>query len=344
MQWGPVKVVPFALGEVAHWGEDLEQQDLNRAYGVVGVRTSLPMWAVDPTAESSLWNVHGIAHKVVFSADYSASQATDGNQDMLNLPLYDVLDDDSVQFFRRRFAFDTFGSPGDPQFPATFDPRLYALRRGLDESVTGPTEIAGNQSVFRLDVDQRWQTKRGPPGDQHIIDWITLDTEAEVFTSANENFGTNLGLVDYDFHWYVGDRTTIVSSAAADFFSGGQRTFTVGAFLSRPPRGTLYTGFYVLEGPIHQEAINTSYTYRMSPKWAATITSTFNVSPSSNIGESVALTRIGDAFLMTIGMNVDASRGTVGASFLLEPRGLGSSRLTHGGNLDLPPAGVFGLE
>ena len=54
---GPVKIVPYVLAEVAHWDEDLEHQDLNRAYGVFGVRASMPMWAVDPTICSELFNV-----------------------------------------------------------------------------------------------------------------------------------------------------------------------------------------------------------------------------------------------------------------------------------------------
>ena len=65
-QVGPVKVVPYVLGELGHWGEDINGQPLDRAYGQVGVRPTLPMWTVDPTVESDLWNVHGMAHKVDF--------------------------------------------------------------------------------------------------------------------------------------------------------------------------------------------------------------------------------------------------------------------------------------
>ena len=194
------------------------------------------------------------------------------------------------------------------------------LRRGSDEWVTGPTEIAGDQTVLRLDVDQRRQTKRGPPGDEHIIDWITLDTQVEIFPDAKQNFGSNVGLATYDFHWFVGDRVTVVSTAADDFFSGGERMFTIGAFLNRPPRGSFYVGFYSLEGPFRQESITTSYVYRMTPKWAVTFSDSFNVVPNADLSLSVGITRISESFLMTLGVNSDASRGTVGASFMLEPR------------------------
>ena len=108
LQLGPVKVVPYALGQLAHWGEDINGDDLQRAYWQAGVRASMPMWSVVPEIESALWNVHGLAHKVVFDAEFSAA---DANRDVDDLPLYDPLDDDSIEAFRRRMAFLTFGTP-----------------------------------------------------------------------------------------------------------------------------------------------------------------------------------------------------------------------------------------
>ena len=96
---GPVKVVPYALGEVADWGEDLAGQRIQRAYGVGGLRMSMPMWSVDPDVESTLLNVHGIAHKVVFDADFSFAQST---QSLNQFPLYDPVDDTNIEEFRRR--------------------------------------------------------------------------------------------------------------------------------------------------------------------------------------------------------------------------------------------------
>ncbi len=341
VQWGPFKIVPYGLGEIANWGEDLDHQDFNRAYGVLGIRASIPFWAIDPTIQDDYFNVHGMAHKVVLSVDASTSQSTDN---LAHLPLYDQLEDESVQHFERRFAFNTFGVAGLPTFPAKFDPRYYALRRGSDEWVTGPTEIAGNQTVVRLDADQRWQTKRGPIGDQHILDYVTLDTSAEVFPEAKQNFGSNLGLVDYDFHWFVGDRLTVVSDGMFDFFGDGQKEASIGMFLSRPPRGSFYAGFYSLGGPIRAEVIALSYSYRMTPKWASTFSTTFNVSPSLDIGQSFSITRIGESFLVSLGVSYDDSRHTAGASLMIEPRALGRSRAAKAQGFLIPPAGATGLE
>ncbi len=61
LELGPVKVVPYVLGEIGYWGQDLSGQDLTREYYQAGVRATLPMWAADSDVESSLWNVHGLA-------------------------------------------------------------------------------------------------------------------------------------------------------------------------------------------------------------------------------------------------------------------------------------------
>ena len=102
----PFKVVPFALGELAHWGEDINGDDIQRAYVHTGVRASIPFWAVDPTIRDPLFNLNGLAHKVVFDAEASYADAT---RDLDQFPLYDELDDDSIEEFRRRLFFSPFG-------------------------------------------------------------------------------------------------------------------------------------------------------------------------------------------------------------------------------------------
>ncbi len=53
LELGPVKVVPYVLGEIGNWGQDINGQDLTRAYYQAGFRATLPMWAVDSEAESA---------------------------------------------------------------------------------------------------------------------------------------------------------------------------------------------------------------------------------------------------------------------------------------------------
>jgi hypothetical protein len=352
-QAGAVKIVPYALGELAHWGEGLSQTPINRAYGQAGIRSSLPMWTADNAVESQFWNLHGLAHKVVWEAEFSYANST---QDVSQFPLYDQIDDDTINQYRRNIPYWDYGAtaavPGTvPPLGAPYifgpdnkyDPRTYAVRRGMAGWVTGPTEIANDLTVFRLAARQRWQTKRGPLGNRRIIDWITFDVDGELFPTTSQNFGQTMGLWQYDFRWHVGDRTTVFSTADVDFFSGGQQLYTVGALLSRTPRGSFYIGFNEFGGPINAAVLTGSYTYRMSPKWASSFGTALNLT-GNNIGQNFQLVRSGESFLMTFGFNVDYSRNNVGVTFNLEPRFLSRTQFASRSGIDLPVAGAYGLE
>lgn len=338
---GIFKFTPYVLGELARWGENLAFQPENRAYGAAGMRASTSMWTANPLIQSELFNVNGIAHKAVFETDVFLAQST---QDLDTLPLYDPVDDNNIEAYRRFFPFVDFGVP--PLLaPERFDERSYAVRRGLGSWVASPSmEIAEDLFVTRLGAHQRWQTKRGNPANPHIVDYVTLDLDATLFPNPDrDNFGTVIGLVDYDFRWHVGDRTTIVSDGYFDFFSEGPKYATIGAFISRPPRGSIYMGFRSMTGPINAGVMVFDYAYRMSPKYLSTFGTTFDVVEGVNIGQNFSLTRIGESFLLTVLFNVDTSKNNVGVNFAIQPRFL-QGRLGQTVPVNIPEAGVYGIE
>ena len=339
-QLGPVKMVPYALGELAHWGEDLTGDDLQRVYWQTGLRASMPMWRANPMVENRLLNVHGLAHKVVLDAELAFA---DANRDLSLFPLYDPIDDDSVEDFRRRLAMGTFGVT---PVPRPFDERYYALRTGMGGWVTSPsTEIADDLMTLRMGMRQRWQTKRGMPGRRRIIDWIVLDTNVTWFPNEDrDNFGTPLGLVDYDFRWHVGDRLTLLSDGLFDFFADGQQVVTFGGYLSRPPRGSLYLGIRLLEGPAKHQVLTVSYSYWMSPKWVSWFGTSVDLGGEGNIGQNLGITRIGESLLISAGFTVDVARDNVGVNLAIEPRFLPKGRLSRRGGVRIPVAGAMGLE
>lgn len=336
---GPVKVVPYLLGEAAHWGENIFGDDMQRVVGQVGLRASMPMWAVDPTVESHLFNVHGLAHKVVFDMDFSF---TDASQDVTDLPLYDPLDDDNIEEFRRRYLFDQFGPAPLPPAEAKVDERFYAIRNGLGNWVMSPsTEVIDDLTALRFNVRQRWQTKRGRPGARRIIDYMVLDTGAVLFPRPSENFDQAIGLISYDWRWHVGDRTTLVSDGLFDVFGDGQKVFRVGGYLNRPPKGSLYMGLRSLEGPVSSNVATGSFTYLLNEKWLTTFGSSFDLTGNDNIGQHLSITRIGESLLVTFGFNVDASKGNVGVSLSVVPRLLASSPNGPFDGAQIPPQEPF---
>ena len=342
IQLGAVKVVPFALGELAQWGQDVNGDQLQRAYIHTGVRASVPFWATFPGVQDTLFNLNGLSHKVVFDAEFSYA---DANRDPNELVLLDPLDDISIIEIRRRLLDPTL-DPTIPLADGRFDPRSYAFRSGLQGWVTSPsTEIVDDLMALRTGMRHRWQTKRGGPGRQHIVDWLTLDTNVTYFPKANrDNFGEDFGLFDYDMRWYLGDRFTIVSDGAADFFSDGLRMISGGVLINRPTRGNGYVGFRSIDGPITSNALIGSYSYRLSPKWISTASASYDFSDGGNIGQTFSMTRIGESMLVSVRVNVDEAKDNVGVGFMVEPRFLPKLRLTQQTGIEVPPAGVYGLE
>ena len=342
-QVAAARIVPYVLGDISYWQEDLAGGDLVRGYGQAGLRGSLPMYHIDPTVQNTLFNLNGLAHKVTFDAEFLYA---DASKSLDELPLYNPLDDDAQEFFRRRFAFDTFGIVPGLNTPLAFDERYFAHRFGMQSYVTSPaTEIADDLMMVRTGMRNRWQTKRGIPGEARVIDWITFDIQASWFPKADrDNFGADAGLVDYEFAWHVGNRLSIVSDGYFDFFSQGLRTVSLGAHMSRPGIGNLYLGFRSMEGPISSNVLNAAVSYRMSDKWILQGGSSIDLGTTGNIGQSLSVTRVGESFLVRVGMNIDASRGNTGFSFGFEPRFLPKGRLGHVGGMPIPPAGANYLE
>ncbi len=337
---GPFKFVPFVSGEAAYYGQAVDRDSLTRLLGQAGVRASLPMSRVDPTIQSSLMNVRGLAHKVEWTAEYFYA---DSNTDLDELPLYDPLDDNAQEQFRRRFIQDTFGGV----LPFQFDPRSYAFRQGMQRWVASPSDtIADDLQQVRFGVHQRFQTKRGLPGrDERIVDLFQLDVDAAVFPEADrDNFGQSLGPTTYDMRYHIGDRFTLLSDGYFDFFSGGLRSVSAGIRTSRPGVSDWYYGLLSLEGPISSTVFRSSIDYRMNEKWIFSGGWTYDFGQTGNVGQALGLTRIGESLLIRLGINVDSGRDNVGLGFSVEPRFWPRPRLGRLGGKLIPPPGLEGLE
>lgn len=343
VQLGPVKAVPYLLGDATYWGQDLTATEVTRLYGQAGIRTSLPFWTADPTIQSELFNLNGLAHKVNLESDFLYA---DANQDLDRFPLYDALDDDSQEHFRRRFLFDTYGLNVGDNVALQFDERFYALRSGLQRYVSAPSkEIADDLMLLRVGIHQRWQTKRGTPGDQKIIDWVTLNINGHYFPKSDrDNFGEEVGMFDYDFRWHVGDRLAVLSDGYFDTFQDGLNTASLGLAANRPEQSDVYLGFRAIDGPINSKTLNLRVNYRLSHKWVFRASNSWDFGSTGQIGQTVGATYIGESFLWYAGTNIDYSRDNIGFVFSVEPRGIKGGRLSRLGGATIPPPGVLGVE
>ena len=339
IQLGALKVVPNVSGEAAHYGQAADGDSLSRLLGQAGVRASLSAWSVDPSIQSSLLNIRGLAHKVEWTAEYFYA---DSDTNLDELPLYDPLDDDSQEQFRRRLINQLYGGT----LPERFDPRTYAFRHGFQRWIASPSDvIADDLQQFRLGLHQRWQTKRGLPGRERIVDLFQADVDLIVFPDADrDNFGESLGPATYDVRYHIGDRVTLLSDGYVDFFDDGLRSISAGMRSSRPGIGDVYVGLLSLEGPISSTVLRSTVDYRLNEKWIASGATVYDFGSTGSVGQTVALTRIGESLLWRVGLNIDRGRDNVGFSFGIEPRFWPRARLGRIGGQLIPPPGVEGLE
>ncbi|MEQ1824401.1 MAG: organic solvent tolerance protein OstA [Pirellula sp.] len=336
---GYYKFVPFLSGEAGKWGEDVNGQDITRLTGQAGLRSSLPMVKVFPDVQSSTLNLSGLAHKLSFESEFLYADTT---QDLDLFPLYNPIDDNSQEHFRRRLVFNTFGGVLPDQFEST----NYAARQAMQRYMSAASsEVVTNQFQSRFGIHQRWQTKRGVPGRERIADVVEFDVDAIIFGKPDrDNFGQSVGGINYDFRYHIGDRVTLLSNGYYDLFESGLRATTLGGVISRPGRGDIYLGATSIEGPFSSMLLTTSFNYRMNEKWVAVGGTTVDLGKTGNIGQSLGLTRIGESFLIRVGANVDSGRDNVSYNFNIEPRFLSTRGLGVVAGQLIPPAGLYGLE
>ncbi len=339
VQVGAVRLVPSVSGEASHYGQATDGEPLTRLLGQAGITASISAWKADPSIESALLNIRGIAHKVEWTAGYFYADS-DTNLDAI--PLYDPLDDNAQEQFRSRFITSDYGGVLPPQY----DPRTYAFRQGFQGLVASPSDvIADDLQQVSFGLHQRLQTKRGLPGRERIVDLLQFDIDLLLFPKQDrDNFGETLGPTTYNMLYHVGDRVTLLSDGYFDFFDNGLRSISAGIRSSRPGVGDVYLGLLSLEGPISSTVVRGALDYRLNEKWIASAGTTYDFGDSGNVGQTLAVTRIGESMLFRVGVNVDRGRDNVGVGFAIEPRFWPSPKLGRIGGQLIPPPGVEGFE
>jgi hypothetical protein len=352
-----VRFVPYIQGQAVGWTDQLGGGPLGhlptgamgRYWGAVGLRGEGTAYKIYPNVESDLWNVHGLNNKISLFFD---ARAAGSNVKLNNVAVQDDLDDNTYEYVRRYLAITSFAG-GLLPFP--YDPRHLILRQMLSP-ITGTTDVQSSIETVQLGVHQRLQTKRGPIGRRRIVDYMTLDATTTYFPyAARDNFGTPWGQAMYNWQWFIGDRTSIVSAGWFDFFKlvggtplvnnnvqgfnpNGLNIITSGVSISRPPRSNIYVGYSIVDtGPIKTSALNMSLSYWLSPKWYGTFSESYDFGNAVSLGSMFSFTRIGADYLTTIGLSVDPQRNSYMFAFQVSPRlgpGLRSGTTSGMGSFD----------
>ena len=327
-----LRIVPYAQGQLVGWNNQINGSSMGRAWGAIGARAEIMAWKAYPWMQSEILNIHGINHKINFEADFRDAFS---NQNLNSIGVQDDLDDNSYEGVRRYFAMTNYAGG---VLPSQYDPRFFILRNTLSP-IAGTTDIQSTIETLHLGVHQRLQTKRGPEGRRRIIDYMTLDLDTTYFpNSARDNFNKPFGLNTYNYQWFIGDRTSILSYGWFEFFNiggtpiyntntsrhndpFGLNVITTGISISRPPRGNIFIGYSVIDtGPITTSALNSSLSYWLAPKWYGSFSTSYDVGNAILLGSMFSVTRIGADYLSTVGLSVDPQRQSYMFSFTVMPR------------------------
>lgn len=339
---GILRVTPYAQGQLVGWSNQLSGNSEGRAWGALGARLNISAWRAFPDVESELFNLHGLAHKINFSADYRSSFT---NLGLENIAVQDDLDDNTYEYVRRYYDLNNYPSG---ILPPQLDPRLLTMRRQLSP-ITQTVDVQDRLDAVRLGLFQRVQTKRGPEGNRRVTDVVTLDLTSTYFPNADrDNFGKPFGLNQYDFNWYISDRTTVFSQGWFEFWditgkrapevandpSDGITVVTSGVSFMRPPRGNITLGYSFIDATsIQTSAVFATYSYWMSPKWYSVFSLSYDFRNSILLGTTFGVTRIGADYLTSVGLTVDPLRDNYTFAVEVAPRLSPNLRLGSGSSL-----------
>ncbi len=333
-QTGALKVVPYGQGQVVGWNNQIGDVPVGRVWGAFGIKANIMAWRTfdGPWTESELLNIHGLAHKVNFLADFRTAYS---NVNLNSIGVQDDLDDNTYEYARRYFAMTNYVGG---LLPLQYDPRLLTLRRTVSP-ITGTTDIQGTIETAHLGIHQRLQTKRGKDGYRRIIDYMTFDLDTTYFPNASrDNFGKPFGQNMYNYEWFFGDRTSFTSYGWFEVWKVqgqpilltnprhtndpfGLNVITSGFQISRPPRGSLFLGYSIINtGPISTSALNTSFTYWLSPKWYAFAAMSYDFGNAILLGTTFSVTKITKDYLTSVGLTVDPQRMNYNFAFEISPR------------------------
>jgi hypothetical protein len=357
---GPVRFTPYGVLDLAHYTQDLRNynggfnrwqagwggnmfttflgptlaspgEDRSRFYGGGGAEASITFSKVYQDVYSDIFNLNGLNHKATWRANYFSSYS---DQPYYMFPELDRLNDDTTdQSYRteRPRQYDVVRDPTKARELALsplFDPQQYAIRRLTD----GRWDTLDTTQVLQLGLNQRLQTKRGYPGAQHIVDWMTLDLSASYFPDpARDNYGAGWAFLQYDFLWHVGDRMSINSAGWVDPIENGTRYYNVGLNFNRPD-GTNFFITYRNIDPIGSRVLSGNVGYQLNSKYGVTFSSSFDFGFNQSLWNQVSLTRVGADATMFLGFSFNPIIGNVGFQFALIPNlaGMNPNRLTQG--------------
>jgi hypothetical protein len=325
---GPLKLTPYGVVDVTGYSRDLAGQDVGRVYGGGGVRAAMTFSRLYPDISSELFNIRGLNHKATWHANYFNARS---NVDHTRLPQLDRLNEDIIDFAYRTMTPMHASFLKDPAAVRAlttaefFNPQRYAIRRLVDTRVDTRDDL----EVVQLGLDQRWQTKRGKPGKEHTVDWLTLDLSTSLFPRADQdNFGKSAAFFEYYTAWNVGDQTGLSSYGWFDPFMSGARYWNVVLSTTRPNKVGMSLAYRQTD-PVNSKSVVFGLSYPLTRKYTigAFTMQDFGTQIANN--NSIQIMRTGTDLTIAIGIGYNQVQNNTTFQFSIVPNLAASAGLMN---------------
>lgn len=212
-----------------------------------------------------------------------------------------------------------------------------------DEGVDGISDIM----AANFNVRQRFQTKRGGPGRQRSVDFLTTNTGVVFFANqpdeivnpaSNPNFatadafrGTFYGSMPEasiprstayaDAAWRVTDTTAVLGDIAMNIDKGNLATSAVGLAVSRDPRTRYYAGVRYI-GETNSTIGTFTFDYEISERYIFSFNQSFNFTEETSQSTNIQIIRKFEQFVFTLTLYLDQIEDEGGIQFTITPRNL----------------------
>lgn len=196
-----------------------------------------------------------------------------------------------------------------------------------------------------LAVRQRWQTKRGEPDNQRVVDVVTVDLSASVFNDSHIG-ASAIGYtsitrpensiprnhVDAAVIWRVNDRTAVLSETNYDLDDGEVDIFNLSVGVERPPRLSYLVGYRFINES-DSNLLGFGANYQLTEKHTLALRELFDLDEGRTAEFTVGLVRRFPRWFAALSFELDDTEDDFGVSVSVWPEGLpgaalGSRRFT----------------
>jgi lipopolysaccharide export system protein LptA len=214
-----------------------------------------------------------------------------------------------------------------------------------DQEVDAINDISAGQFA----IHQRWETKRGGPGDWRSVDVFTLNLEVDAFVNKPakiyNNYPTFRGLyfqsypeesfprdaVNADASWRFSDNTVLLGDFSYNLDRGSVQTMALGVLVRRDIKLSYFLGNrYVAD--LNSDITSINVNYQLATKYILSLDQEFDFTQGKNVYSSAAIVREFDTFYMAFRYYFDETTKQNGVSFNLYPMGLGAGLDTNSFN------------